>query len=87
MAISVPTSLIQIHFPDLVNVARSAAYDDVAVVALLALCGASYLLQGLVWNRPDPYAYKLYERPQEIINGKPAQKATRNIAQKLKEVV
>jgi hypothetical protein len=87
MAVSMPISWFHSHLPALVEVSRYVAYDDVAVLAFLALCGARYLLHGIVWDRPDPYEYKLYERPQEKVNGKAAQKATRNIAQKLDEVV
>lgn len=82
-----PISWLQCHIPDLAKAAGEASYDDVAVTALLALFGAGYLLQGIIWNRPDPYEYKLYERPQETFKGNAVQKVTRNIAQKLEESV
>ena len=67
-------------------VTTTAAYDDVAVLALLALGGASYLTRGSLWDKPDPYRYKWFERPQEsALNGRHLQKETRNIAQKLEE--
>ena len=68
------------------EITRSAAYDDIAVLALLALGGASYLTRGSLWDKPDPYHYKWFERPQEsALNGLNLKKETRNIAQKLEE--
>jgi NADPH-ferrihemoprotein reductase len=68
------------------EVTRTAAYDDVAVLALLALGGASYLTRGSLWDKPDPYHYKWFERPQEsALNSRNIKKETRNIAQKLEE--
>jgi NADPH-ferrihemoprotein reductase len=65
---------------------RTAAYDDIAVLALLALGGAGYLTRGSLWDKPDPYHYKWFERPQEsALNGRHIKKETRNIAQKLEE--
>src|ERR1700735_341640 len=65
---------------------RTAAYDDIAILALLALGGASYLTRGSLWDKPDPYHYKWFERPQEsLLDGNAAQCQTRNIAQKLEE--
>jgi NADPH-ferrihemoprotein reductase len=87
MAVSMPISWLQSHLPALVKASRQLAYDDVAVLGFLALCGASFLHSGISWDKPNPYEYKLFERPQEKLNGKAAQKATRNIAQKLDEVV
>ena len=65
---------------------RTAAYDDIVILALLALGGASYLTRGSLWDKPDPYHYKWFERPQEsALNGRHIKKETRNIAQKLEE--
>jgi NADPH-ferrihemoprotein reductase len=67
-------------------VTSTAAYDDIAVLALLALGGASYLTRGSLWDKPDPHHYKWFERPQEsALNGRHIKKETRNIAQKLEE--
>src|SRR5205814_974851 len=44
------------------------------------------LLQGRVWDKPDPYRYIYFERPQEQLranDGLPEE--TRNVAQKLEE--
>ena len=65
---------------------RTAAYDDIAALALLALGGAGYLTRGSLWDKPDPYHYKWFERPQEsALNGRHIKKETRNIAEKLEE--
>ena len=65
---------------------RTTAYDDIAVLALLVLGGASYLTRGSLWDKPDPYHYKWFERPQEsALNGRHTRKETRNVAQKLEE--
>ena len=64
----------------------------VTVIDYIALAGfsiscATYLLQGIFWDRPDPYGHIYFERPQER-NGKRAEAAgvTRNIAQRLEEL-
>jgi NADPH-ferrihemoprotein reductase len=62
-------------------------YDDVAVLSALAVGSAAYLLNGIAWNKPDPYEYMLYERPQEQLQGKRAQSATRNIFEKMENEV
>jgi NADPH-ferrihemoprotein reductase len=68
------------------EVVRSAAYDDMAVLALLALGGAGYLTRGSLWDKPDPYHYKWFERPQELaLSDRRRKTETRNIAQKLQE--
>ena len=65
---------------------KSAAYDDIAVLALLALGGAGYLTRGSLWDKPDPYHYKWFERPQEsALAGRNIKRETRDIAQKLDE--
>lgn len=63
---------------------KSAA--DIAALGVLALGSAGYLLRGYTWDKPDPYDYIWYERPQ-LKNGGAlnAKKETRNIAQKLEE--
>lgn len=64
---------------------QQAGYSDYAVLffSLLALTG--YVTNGKIWNKPDPYLYKFYERPQEALGQGARSKETRDIAQKLEE--
>ncbi|PIA94605.1 NADPH--cytochrome P450 reductase [Cercospora beticola] len=55
--------------------------EDVFALATLAAAVAVYFW--LVREQHDPYAYKLYERPQEAMMGKRGEKATRDIGEKL----
>lgn len=68
------------------KVTRTATYDDIAVLALLILGGSGYLTRGSIWDKPDPYHYKWFERPQEsALDGRHIKKDNRNIAQKLED--
>jgi NADPH-ferrihemoprotein reductase len=68
------------------HISKSSGYDDYFVLALLALGGAGFLTKGSLWDKPDPYHYKWFERPQEdLLSGNTTQHQTRNIAQKLEE--
>lgn len=60
--------------------------DDIAAMAVLATLSVLYLLWGILWDRSDPYRYKMYERPQERLTNCTS-KNTRNIAQKLEQIV
>ncbi|KAF2090285.1 riboflavin synthase domain-like protein [Saccharata proteae CBS 121410] len=86
-----PTSLLsqpalQEALATLLKTARPNSLADAAALAVVALGSAGYLLKGFTWDRPDPYIYQWYEKPQfrngAIGNSK---KETRNIAQKLEE--
>lgn len=65
---------------------QSAA--DVVALAAVGVASAAYMLNGIVWNKPDPYNHIWYQRMQSR-GGHAAggAKATRNIAQKLEESV
>ncbi|OKL55468.1 hypothetical protein UA08_09324 [Talaromyces atroroseus] len=63
----------------------NVSYDDIAVLGVVALGSIAYLLRSVTFSKSGPYEYKLYERPQELLNSKKLQPATRNIAQKLEE--
>jgi NADPH-ferrihemoprotein reductase len=68
------------------QVMKRSGYDDYVVLALLVLGGAGYISRNTLWDKPDPYYYKWFERPQEsALKGSAIQKETRNIAQKLEE--
>lgn len=61
---------------------------DFAALVVISITLAAYLTRGIFWDRPDPYHYLWYERPQ-LKDGSgavaAAQKATRNIAKKMEE--
>ncbi|KAI5458944.1 hypothetical protein BGZ63DRAFT_361908 [Mariannaea sp. PMI_226] len=62
---------------------QSAA--DVVALAAVGVASAAYMLNGIAWNRPDPYDYIWYQRMQTTGGAAGGTKATRNIAQKLEE--
>lgn len=79
---------LQSRFLELLATAqKSLSYDDVAVLSALAFGSTAYLLKGIAWNKPDPFEYMLYERPQEQLEGNRAQSATRNIFEKMENDV
>ena len=61
--------------------------DCIAFLASLLLFSA-YVSRGVVWDKQDPYNYLWYERPQ-LKDGdvRAIRKQTRNIAEKLEELV
>ena len=63
------------------------ALDDFAAMAVLATLTMLYLLNGTLWNKPDPYLYKMYEKPREKMTGLSASKSTREIGKKLEQTV
>ncbi len=75
-----PTRLLALFTP-------ATTIDTAAVVVAISLL-ASYLLADYTWNRPDPYKYILFEKPQ-LQDGAAglASQTTRNITQRLDELV
>lgn len=69
----------------LASLSESSGHDDYFALAILALSGVAFLTKGSLWDKPDPYHYKWFERPQQALQGSIAQLQTRNIAQKLEE--
>lgn len=69
------------HLPEYV------AFDDLAAMAVLATLTMLYLFNGTLWNKPDPFLYKMYERPQQNMPGLTASKSTRDIGKKLEQTV
>ena len=70
----------------LLGVSKASGYDDLALCALLVLGAAGYLAKGSIWDKPDPYHNKWFEKPQESAkNASNIRKETRNIARKLEE--
>ncbi|GAD94751.1 hypothetical protein PVAR5_3380 [Paecilomyces variotii No. 5] len=61
---------------------------DFAALVIIFITVATYLTRGILWDRPDPYHYLWYERPQLKVGNvavSVAQKATRDIAKKMME--
>ncbi|KIW39782.1 uncharacterized protein PV06_08367 [Exophiala oligosperma] len=65
----------------------TAAYDDLLLLVILLAGGLACISRGTFWDLPDPYRYKLFERPQagEATSNGGVSKAPRNIATKLAE--
>ncbi|KAH6654518.1 hypothetical protein BKA67DRAFT_281483 [Truncatella angustata] len=60
---------------------------DVAALAAVGIGSAAYLLRGIAWDKPDPYAHIWYERPQFKDGFRNIRaRETRNIAEKLEEL-
>jgi hypothetical protein len=60
--------------------------DGVALAAV-GVASAAYMLNGIVWNRPDPYHDVWFKRMESRSGAGSGAKATRNIAKKLEESV
>ncbi|TKW49691.1 NADPH--cytochrome P450 reductase [Colletotrichum tanaceti] len=73
----------------LINQLAPESLVDTAALAAAGLLSAAYVLRGYVWDRPDPYDYIWYEKPQEDgagAGGGAANKKSRNIAERLEEL-
>lgn len=66
------------------GLSKNISYDDYLVLPFFFLAAAGYLCRGILWDRPDPYQYKWFERPQQgTRNEIPVHQRSRNIAEKL----
>ncbi|KAI7531150.1 hypothetical protein KC331_g14274, partial [Hortaea werneckii] len=65
--------------------ASQAKYDDFAAMAAVTAASVAYATKGYLWARPDPYAYKLYERPQQSLSTGTTVQQSRDLAQRLDE--
>lgn len=60
--------------------------DDLVVLAILLAGSIAYIGRGILWDKPDPYHFTWFERPQAGFAGSTAtSKSTRNAAQRLAE--
>lgn len=66
---------------------QAATFDDVVVMAVLAILSAVYLVRGTLWDRPDPHLYKMFERPQEKMGSKSVAAASRDVSERMHQVV
>lgn len=69
------------------QVLRAATVDDFVAMAVLAVLSAVYLMRGTLWDRPDPFLYRMYERPQEKMGSKMTKAVTRDVAERMDQVV
>ena len=60
--------------------------DTIAAASLTAL-GIAYLFPKWTWDKPDPYEFIYFERPQSDEDAGSASNTTRNIAKRLEELV
>ncbi|KAK6208668.1 NADP/FAD dependent oxidoreductase [Colletotrichum tabaci] len=72
----------------LINQLAPESLADTAALAAAGLLSAAYVLRGYAWDRPDPYEYIWYEKPQQDAAGgsSAANKKSRNIAERLEEL-
>ena len=66
---------------------QSASLDDVVAMAVLAFLSAVYLGRGILWDRPDPHLYKMYERPQEKMGSKSVATVSRDVSERMQQMV
>ncbi|THX20795.1 cytochrome P450 reductase 1 [Aureobasidium pullulans] len=67
------------------HLSKNAGFEDIAAMALVGAASAAYMFKGTLWDKPDPYLYRWFERPQELMGGRAGAQQTRNIAEKLEE--
>lgn len=60
-------------------------WDDFVALACLLLGAAAYLSYGKLWAKPDPYLYKLFERPQEQSGTVKRDESSRDIAKQMQQ--
>lgn len=64
---------------------RQASADDYVALFALVVAGLSYLTKGVLWSKPDPFAYQLYERPQQLSEANSKEEQSRDITTRLEE--
>lgn len=82
------TDKLPIDMTELVRQIAPQTYADAAAITVVGLASAAYFLRDYTWDKPDPYRYVWYERPQAQDGAtNQANKTTRNIAERLEELV
>lgn len=75
-------------FDQVITISKPKSFADlvILIVTIIALFG--YLARDKTWDKPDPYHHLWFERPQ-LKNGskRSASKQTRNIAQRMEDLV
>ncbi|KAJ2897483.1 NADP/FAD dependent oxidoreductase [Zalerion maritima] len=75
-------------FEEILNRMKPTTLSDTVALAAATFVFVAYLLRGYLWDKPDPYGYIFYERPQAT-DGDGAHggtRRTRNIAERLEEL-
>lgn len=72
---------IPLALPSLIDL----TWDDYVALFCLLVGAATYLSYGKLWAKPDPYLYKLYERPQEQLGATAHEESTKDIAKQLQQ--
>ncbi|KAJ9654565.1 hypothetical protein H2198_006380 [Neophaeococcomyces mojaviensis] len=67
------------------TLAMSLTFNDVVALLLPLLGLVTYLSHGKFWAKPDPYLYKLFEKPQEQFGVSSQNHGPKDIAQQLEE--
>ncbi|TKA26012.1 hypothetical protein B0A50_05524 [Salinomyces thailandicus] len=62
-----------------------AKFDDFAALAAVTVATAAYATKGYLWDRPDPNAYKLYERPQQQLGAGVREQQSRDLAERFEK--
>ncbi|GKT48943.1 uncharacterized protein ColSpa_09124 [Colletotrichum spaethianum] len=60
---------------------------DAAALTAAGLLSVAYVLRGYTWDKPDPYDFIWYEKPQQGAGGNAGNKRSNNIAERLEELV
>lgn len=76
------------EFASLLKQVAPSSFLDTIALGIAAAATAAWLLRKYTWDKPDPYHYIYFERPQ-VQDGFLAsrKRVTRNIAQRLEELV
>lgn len=64
-----------------------SSFADTAALAAVGLVSSAFLLRRYTWDKPDPNEHIFYERPQAKEGFLNKVKTTRNIAERLEELV
>lgn len=64
---------------------QQASYDDFLALVAVFIASLAYVTKGLLWSRPDPYRYQLFERPQQQSDITSGPQRSRDLAERLKQ--
>lgn len=53
------------HISKILGPASKASIPDIIAMIIAGVVGSIYLSRGIFWDKPDPYSYTLFERPQQ----------------------
>lgn len=69
------------------HIPTPATYADIASLALVAATSTAFGLRKYTWDKPDSHGHIYFERVQEGQEGAAGAKESRNINQRLQELV